>query len=387
MTANPARHPPALVLAVGIGIFLGIFPNYIVPFLVGSVVDGLGFTETQAGLLATLEIAAVATTAITVSPFVAKISLQRLGLSGVIVAAFAQFASTAVEHFYGLALLRFFVGIGLGCAYAAVNAATGSVENPGRLYGLALALALALGTLMFPLIGMAVLYGGHVGAYALAGLIVLLCLPAMGGLVTATVRRLPATYVPAFPFGKFLALGAIIVLFNLGMGPVWAFTERIGAGIGLSPDRIGFFLSIASVAGMLGALSMSWLNIHFGRLLPLVTASLLGGLSAVAVATATEQNSYLWGTVLYSFFYSFLYSFLLAIGASLDSTGRIPAACAGLIQIVYAMGPVLGGMLVAIGNYPMIGSFGFVCSAAAVAVAIAFRNELATAKSASGPST
>ena len=52
---KPVRDPWALVFAVCVGNTLGLIPSSVVAFLIGGLMDDLGFSEIEAGVLGTIE--------------------------------------------------------------------------------------------------------------------------------------------------------------------------------------------------------------------------------------------------------------------------------------------------------------------------------------------
>ena len=56
------------VLAIGIGLFAGSFGPYFVPVQIGALIDGLGLSESQSGLLGVVEVGSMSLTAILIWP-------------------------------------------------------------------------------------------------------------------------------------------------------------------------------------------------------------------------------------------------------------------------------------------------------------------------------
>ena len=77
-------------MAVGFGSLMGVLVANSIPFLIGGLIDGLGFTEIQGGVIGSVEMAALAITAIAVTPLLARVSRMKVALAGGAVAAIAE---------------------------------------------------------------------------------------------------------------------------------------------------------------------------------------------------------------------------------------------------------------------------------------------------------
>lgn len=346
-----------LIAAVGLGTFLGILPNNIIPFQIGVVIESLGFSEIESGILGTIEIATIALTTMLLFAVVARVSRVKMAYIGVLIAAISQCSCAYISDFNLLALMRITTGLGLGLVYAAVTSAAASANSPDRIYGIATAITLGLAVPLYPLMGAVGEWWGHYGFFWAAGIIVVVTMPSFKWLKYSPVKS-PDSLV-AKPSHKYSAvmLSIIVVLFNLGLSPVWAFIERVGSQLGLRGDEIGLLLSLEGISGMLGAITASWCANRHGRKFPLILAFILCAISSTMAMSGWGVITYVLGAIIYGYIFTFVYPFLLAIGATIDPSGRLCTGLVGLGAIIFAMGPTIGGFLASIGSYQLIGSF------------------------------
>ena len=366
--AATRKDPWTLFVAVGFGSFVGVLCANAVPLLIGALADGLNFTEVQGGMLGTIEMAALSVTAILVSPWMARVSRAQVAIVGGLVAACAQFLSMEFQAFDMLVGLRLLVGVALGICFAAATAAVAGARNPDRVYGVAIGCSLlALGLLFYPVLGKAIASYEQRGAYFVLGIIVLIGTASFKWLgTTTTVQRIRATR-HVIPVKAVVVLFTVIALFNLGMSSIWSFTERIGTDKGLAPQDLALYLGFTSFVGIGASLLAGWLGPRYGRSVPTAIALLIGGVSALAIANVWNVVTFIIALVLYWIAYMFLYPFLLSIAVALDPGGRVAAAAAGVNQLVFSLGPTLGGFIAASGSYQMIGIFGaLACGAGAL---------------------
>ena len=75
--------------------------------------------------------------------------------------------------------------------------------------------------------------------------------------------------------GLVLGTGGLLAIFVFYVGQygIWAYLDRMGAAAGLQPETIGEALSLATIIGVMGALSAAVLSARYGRLLPIAVGS------------------------------------------------------------------------------------------------------------------
>jgi MFS transporter, DHA1 family, inner membrane transport protein len=361
------RDPLTAVVAVGLCTFLGILPSNIIPFQIGVLIDSCGLSELQASFIGTSEIAAVAVTAISVSPFVHRVSHSKCAIAGICLAAAAQVISMLVSTFTLLLICRLLAGVGLGFVYAAATSAGAAAINPDRVYGVAQGMALALAAPLYALMGIVGAHGDQFAYFLVCAIMILAVLPACQWLDSDAARADALSGAQGYPLRSGMVLGLITVLFNLGLSPIWAFVERVGVNLHLSKDRVGLLLSVAGVAGVAGSLTASWVGSRVARKPVLILAFILA--AASGASTMSGLSIPLWGigAFVYVYTFSFIYPYLLAVGADLDSSGRLNTALVGMGMIANSFGPLIGGVLATERSYARVGVF---CVALCVAVLV-----------------
>jgi predicted MFS family arabinose efflux permease len=346
------------VLAVGVGMFAGSFGPYFVPVQIGALIDGLGLSESQSGLLGAVEVASMSLTAILISPKLASWSRSRTAICGVIFAAICELATGFSNSLPVLFPLRIFVGIGCGLAFGSICATAASGRNPDRILGAGQAIMNFLFLFMFLLIPYALAYAQLKGLFFALGFVLLMTIPFLRFLSNENVntdadensgkkadRLLVAMHMTA------------IVLLNIGLGALWGFVERIGTdSIGLSPETIGKVLSAATLFMIGGSLFAAWLGVRIGRTIPVVTATLLCALAAMLVTNAETLVIYAAGLFLYNAAYLFLGPYTIAgISSALDPSGRLAAAVGGVMFLSYSVGIGIGGFVAELISFSGIG--------------------------------
>ena len=366
------RDPWTLVAAVSIGNTIGLTPSTITAFLVGGLMDDLGFSEIQAGTLGTIEMMTVAATSMLVAPFMAKLPVVRVAVFGVLLAGLAQLGSALLDSFWLLIGTRFASGVGSGLVLAASTTAAAGAVNPDRLYGYAIAGFMGLMSLLTPVLASIIEARGIAGGYATLGGVFLLLSPLLIWL-GRTRRAVVITGSPghSVPRGELVLLMAVMVMFGLGPGPVWSFMERIGVGIGIEAERVGSIYSMAILCGLGSSLFAGALGARWGRTGPLTLAFLMQGVSCLGFGFVSSEVGYASMMVLFWLSYMFLNVFLFATVAAFDPVGRVGPAAVGSFMLVLGLGPALGGVLVTAGTYQTPSWFAmFICGLGALLVAL-----------------
>ena len=103
---------------------------------------------------------------------------------------------------------------------------------------------------------------------------------------------------------------------------------------------------------------------------------LVSALSCIAIINISNDVTFIIALVLYWVGYMFLYPFLMSIAAAMDPSGRVAAAAGGVMALVFAFGPALGGLIAALSSYTMIGVVGALTCTAGAVLAFAARSVL-----------
>jgi predicted MFS family arabinose efflux permease len=174
---------------------------------------------------------------------------------------------------------------------------------------------------------------------------------------------------PGLPRGPAVAaalLASLVV--TVGLDALWAFAERIGRRAGLEPTALGLVLGMASLAVLVAAGLASWLGLRLGRVAPLVLGfGVLAG-SAVVLGHARTPGVYVTAVLLLGPGFFFSQPFMMGAMAALDPYGRVGAAAGGAMTVGAALGPGVGGLLVAAGDYAALGWLGAACGLVSLAL-------------------
>ena len=238
-------------------------------------------------------------------------------------------------------------GLALGVLTAAAAAAIAAADRVERTSAIVtLAVTLVVAALTLPLAQLT-------GAGATRGLFLGQALIVVFSL--ALTAFLPGRRVDVEPLPSVGLTAAIrsplvfsFVAQGVGSTGIWAFTLRIGAGLGLSAGAVGEIIAGASLAGIVGAAAAAALA-GPGRILALSVGGVaLFGLATTLIPLAPTSAVFVMAMVAQAFFFVFCTPFLTAFGVGLDRSGGLVAAAQSWSEpLLSAAAPAVAGFLLA----------------------------------------
>ncbi len=349
LKARFAGEPELLVPMFAAAYGIGCLPLFTLPWLVGSLVRDRGFTDSVAGMAATVEIAFVAATTILLGSIIHRLPRRTLAIAGCCLVGVGGVALTSAMSLSTLLPLLALSGIGCGMCGAAGNSLMSAARDSARL-----AANVWLWTALWTIVVWSVtpLLVAHwniagLGMMRAMGCIVFLpMLFRMKGVVPAQQMSTSDT---ASRGHTAVAVNALLMfctfIYWLRDSVTWSLAERRGSLLGITEQELALTLTGASILGLAGPISANLLGMRFGR-----RKSLIGGLIAIGlvmqmIASADSPIAYRVGFLLWTGTSIFAWTYLLEAAAALDTQGRLVAICGGLMIAAAACGPILGGAL------------------------------------------
>lgn len=340
-------------------ILIGVMGNsviYMIPLLVGGMVNDRGFSEAQSGYMASADLAGYAISTVLTAMVINRWSWHRLAYTGLVLMVLANFGTTFASEIPAFTLARVVNGLGSGILAALASVSVGQSDNPDRNYGLLLAASLLYGTAALWGLPVLLAYQGLNGAYWL--------LVVLAAAMMLVVHRLPQWHVPARRAatvgsgrGTWLLAGSLlaaIMIFWAAQNDVYAYIERVGHASGLGATFIGFSLGVANLTGFVGASLVAALGTRVGRLLPLTGATAILLACIVPLTRPLTPLIFILSMGLTALAWNIVNPFQLGILASVDSTGRALALAATVTGAGLAIGPAVGATAIGIGGYDAV---------------------------------
>ena len=349
------------------GFFIGNLAIFSLPLYVGGLMDGLSTNENQAGLICSLEIGALAVTCVLFSGWLDRIPLRIVGIAGVCLALIGNLLSFSQVQLGYLSLFRILCGMGSGMCLAASSAVISRASDPDRVTGVVVAINTVLMTIVIMAMGYAkqsFLFDGVAGIFLLALLLAFAPMLMLPGATTDIKTRSPGeeqiNEKNIFLFGLF-GVG-LLFIFCLVEGSIWSFSERAGVSLGVPEVRIGKLLAASQLSGLLGAAVSVVSGNRISREIPLITGSILMGVSGYLVYNTGQQLIYELSIPSFTFGFFMAFPYLIGGCARLDREGRWAARAMGINLMGAAMAPIVAGNIIAVSGYRELGQFIIVLS-------------------------
>jgi len=319
------------------------------PGFVQGLVEILGFTEQQAGYIASAEMFGLATTTVLLSFISSRVAWRKFVAICILVCTLGNLASLGQSDFETLAALRFITGLGSGGVISLTFTMMGLTQRADRNFGYIIVWVLTYGA--FGLLLMPMAYE----SIGMNGLLVFFAAFCAGGL--AFVRHLPdsgdhvdtAKGSPNFPIAlKGLTLSALLT-YNIAIGIVWAYLFLIGLDAGMQVQSVANALTVSQFLGIAGAFLAVMFEIRFGRLLPLAIG-ITGSAASVYYLVGDIGGAEYWIAVCaFNFLWNLSMPYLLATLADFDNKGRMVVHGVSMQFIGYAVGPAIAAQLLGFG--------------------------------------
>jgi len=348
---------PSLCLVSFIGT-VGLSALMILPILVGSYVDYLGFAEDTAGWISAANLSGIALMTLVVSLKTKHWPLAKIAGYGLVVMIVFDILTLYFHSLPSFAVLRFASGMGGGAAQAAVAAAIARLMHSDKGFGIYIAFQFilpAIGLFAFPALLPDIGFNGMIIILIVLEVVALLMVPVLMN------YPLPASSLDAeadsdvFEIGLILQKPAMLSILGLcaygaANAAIWAYADRMGINVGLSNEDTGTVLSIVTTIAVLGALFVIWLQDRFGHLVPLSTGIACQIVGLLLLIYFASPIGYIVGMGLYNIAWAFTWPYFLSIQADLDHTGTVVVAGQFSNLVGNSMGPAMAAFLVGSGG-------------------------------------
>lgn len=251
------------------------------PGMVQGMVDFLGFSQAQAGFVASAEVFGMLAGTIVVALVGGRMSWAALLLTGLVAACVFGAASVGRRGYEEVLILRSLAGLGAGVATAIGWSMLGATRDPSRSFGWGVA-----GIILFAALGFAVLpkifaFGGYDALLAALALCSALCLPA-----ALFARRSARGVETLAEHGRWSFVGGLALISFLALSTAypmaWTYMSLAGRDAGVSGEVVAQVFSATQFFGVAGALLIAAIGASRGFVTP-ATVVLGGG----AIATAS----------------------------------------------------------------------------------------------------
>lgn len=326
--------------------------GWILPDLIHEFVSVKRLSESQAGLVGTVELAALALSSMLLARFVKRTSFLVISLVGTAVAIIATVLSI-IAHDHGLILLlRGITGAGEGAALMVSSAALARFRDPDRAYGQMNVVNIVFGAGLIFLLPTIARYVGPNVAFPtlLAGLLILtpflFVMPRNLALDMAASadRNVQLSHHDLSP--RLYLLAATMFIVALNSSAVWSFLVLLGTRAGLDEASATRAVGIVAFVSVTGSLLATVLGVRFGRFWPTVVGIVSMTGCIVILCTQTDLLLFRICACLLVASVYFIIPYFMGYAAAEDSSGRGAALVGGAFLLTVAVSPYIAGLII-----------------------------------------
>ena len=322
----------------------GIFMVFGMPFFVGGLISELGFTQAQANLISSAEIAGMALSSLLGAAWIGRFNWRHVALFALFAVLAGNLFSFYVENFQVLVATRFITGlVGHGTAFALGVAAIGNTSQPDRNFGFTIASQVAMGALTALIVPKTIAIYGIAGMCAPAAILAVVAMAFIPRLATSGHTQIPdsnqskRTGILILPLLGLL----VMIIWQMGVGPFFNNLVPYGISIQLDPSDIGTALFLSTGLSIIGPLTASALANKINRKIPVCIALTIQLLIILSFQGDITWIGFTIRAILFQTAWNFTGPFLMGMIANLDESGRysvlIPASQLGGIALGHAV--------------------------------------------------
>ena len=334
----------------------GLFYVNIMPALVTGLIDGLGFSNREAGLVGSANMYGASLGALLAVFLVKRLPWRKSCVClfiGLIAADSLSNFAKSPELMIGLRFVHGFIGgLAVGIAFSVMARTT----EADKTFGYLLVVQYSLGGLgimvlppLVPEFGTWVLFAA-LSSFSLVTLCMVPFLPDYPER-SAEAHASAGNGVDWGPLS--LTLGSLFLFQAANMG-LFAYIIGMGRYHGLDQDFIGVSLAAASWVGVAGSMLVIFLSTRYGRTLPLTLGILITVVATFGLHWSGIPWMYALANCAVGVNWAFVIPYQLGMCAEFDRAGQMAALGGFASKMGLASGPAIAAVLMSGDNYGLI---------------------------------
>lgn len=365
------------MLALGVLGIAGNIAVFILPVIVGALVDHVDFSIQQASYTASADMFGLGIGTLAWSWFILTRNWRKFAFLSAVLLFLGNVVCALTDTFIAVGLSRFVAGIGAGLMLTIGVSGLSQTANPDRvmgIFGMAVTATASLCLFVFP--HLLVVAGSEGMFFALAGFA---CLGGIScwyipksSLIKSTIpdKDQQARAAASSPSSSLLTrvvtlFGVFFVFFCMSLFLVYL--ERVGVSNGFVVTQISVGLGSAQFTGVLGAMTAAVVATRLGnRRLPMMFGIALPLIGAIVIATTSNFILFVLAASALIYSWSMLYPYVIGVMISLDATAKLVTYALVAMTFSKSLSPMFGAFLVTETHFApayWFCAFGFFCSA------------------------
>jgi len=358
-TGLPHAAPDGLLACVLLAFLAtaGLFYVNIMPALVAGLIDGLGFSNREAGFVGSANVYGAACGALVAVFLVRRLPWRRVELVALLLLLTLDLISTQVTTATPLMALRFVHGVVGGISVGVGLGVMARTAIPDRAFGMLLTVqygAGGLGIMFLP--GLAHQYGPKVLFLALAAFttVTLLMLPFLAAYPPRERVVVAAGEPGRIRRGPLIRTLIAVFLFQAANMGLSAFIIPLARHYGLADPFISGTIGVANWIGALGSIAVIWMAGRVGRTVPIVGVLILSIAGTAAFLRSDIGLVFIIANVITAIGWSFLIPYFFGMCADFDPAGQSATLAGFFSKMGLASGPAAAALLLGQDNYAFL---------------------------------
>lgn len=353
-TAVDVNSTLSILSTIYLGV-IGAAVFIVQPGFVQGMVESLGFSEQQAGFIASAEVWGIAATSILLAFWAPRFNWVKFLNVSLLLFVGGNLASLTTGDLTSFGLLRFIVGLGSGGLISLTFTVMGLTRFPDRNLGY-----LIIGVLIYSAFSLWVMPTA-LATIGLSGIIVFFALVGASGWFC--LRHMPESgeaHYPALTDSVDISTGlrvtAVLAMFIyfLAIGGTWAYLFLIGLNAGINEQEVANGLFMSQLSGIVGALIVAVAAHRLGRTSLLTVGVPGGGMILLVLFGQFSALTYAVAVCIYCFAWNMCHPLLLASMASFERTGRVVHYAVAAQMSGLAIGPAGAAALLLEDDYSQV---------------------------------
>ena len=360
----------AVMLAASVASTIGGLPFNALPVMLGSLAEAFKLEPAAVGFMGSVCFSGYLVGTLGAPLWIERLNWRLLTVLSAAGTAGAFGLSAATPDLKGQvfawALIGFFASTMTCLGMRILSDLPDKVRAFGVRQGVELSVTAAV---LFALPPLVIAHWQYMGAAAALALVVALLalsawwVPARSVLVDAaqageaslvnTSAAAASAAKPRIPAGAWLGLGVFFVYLMGNIG-LWAFLERIGAGLKLEPAQTGIVFAVLKLLGGVAAFSVGLLGERWSPVRAHSAALLLLLVGLALLATANAFSGFALGAWVWEFAFTCGCVLQAAHIARLDNSGRAILLVPAAFALASMVGPGVAGQLYAPGAHSVL---------------------------------
>lgn len=355
---------PREMIALG---FLGVAGNispFILPVIVGALVDYGDFSIQRASYIASADMFGLGAGTLLWSYYIIRADWRKFALAAAVLLFAGNMSCALTGTFMAVLLSRFIAGIGGGLLIAIGVSGLAKTKNPDRVVAVYTLLVTVVASIILYVFPFLLVQSGSEGMFfTMAGFAVLAGVSGCFVPKYAAVKsgnepgrnkmEIPSSALYAPLLTKVMGvLGVFMVFFSMSL--FWVYIERAGAAAGYVTSQISAGLGTAQFTGVAGALTAAVVATRFGnRLAPILVTIGLSLVASITIPSTPEFVFFLLAASALIFSWNMLYPYVIGLMISLDETALLVTYALVMMTLGKSLSPVLGAFLVTEADFSM----------------------------------